>query len=388
MKKLLFPISEPDYFTTQGRLSYIIQALEKEYSVEVLTTSQRVYDDATQKLLACPNVKVSRIDPKIFPLSFDMRDHLARISISYSHELCLSGTDLRLWKISAADDFWGHLSLFGYPDLKLHEADITLLPLLSTDEFPWEETDVLYTFITVLAKEAGKKMIGYQLYPVFNSAYLMPRIMDAIIVRKDYEKQFHMDIGIPSDKIHLLTDPRDRYALSMIEDPYCNAFFHSETPVLREELAITITNHAKYRPQILQILRAIEESGIPTVVSILKKGFTVMDSSEDQVIEEMYANDFNKAGCRVNIVESQALIPTIMNSDVVVGPTYVGSIQLAGRYHKRAWVYNPLTEVRLEVDGVRFINEEKDLLAALALAYTEKLKLIGMLDILNRIVRV
>ena len=238
-----------------------------------------------------------------------------------------------------------------------------------------------------MAKEAGRKLIGYQLYPVFDSAYLMPRLMDAIIVRKDYEREFHVSIGIPPEKIYLLTDPRDVYSLSTIEDPYYNTIFSSEAQVPCDELGLTIINHVKFRPQIRQIFKAIKETKIPTVLSMIRREYTVMDSSEDQVIEELYMDDIKQLGCRFNLVEIQNLVPTIMSSDVVIGPTYVGPLELAARYHKKAWVYNPLNEAMRDIEGVEFINREKELCEALSNALSDKKNIIGMLDIVNEVVR-
>lgn len=216
------------------------------------------------------------------------------------------------------------------------------------------ETDIFYTTLLFMAKEAGIKVVGYQLYPVFNGVKLMPQLMDAIIVRKEFERDFHIKMGIAPEKIHLLTEEKDIYSLSTIEDTYKNHIYNSQIEISRDELGVVVCNHGKLRPQIIEIFKALEESKIPVVLFLLKRDFVIRELQEDEIIKDLFFDPIRKIGCRFYLVEQPSLVPIAMTSDVVIAPTYVVPLEFAARYGIKAWVYNRCYDPLPDVNGVSF----------------------------------
>jgi hypothetical protein len=386
-KKVLFPIGERDYETCQGRVIHLIQSLSKTFRVEVVTNSETVYDEAQKKLIPNPNLTVKFVEPKFLPLNFAYRDNLAKIFIQYTDDFFLPNTDLKMWKAAAFDDFWGHLSTCSFPEIEVVDADAVLIPLMSHDDSPWEETDIFYTTFLFMAKEAGVKVVGYQLYPVFNGVKLMPKLMDAILVRKEFEREFHLKMGVASDKVHLLTDERDVYSLSTIEDTYKNHLYNSQIEIGRNELGVVVCNHGKLRPQIIEIFKAIEEAKVPTVLFLIKRDFVIRELLEDEIIKDLFFEPIKKIGCRFYLVDQPSLVPIAMMADVVIAPSYVVPLEFAARYNIPAWVYNPCYDPLPDVNGVTFMNQREDLEGALKKAYEAKKKKVGVADVLHRLTR-
>lgn len=387
MKKLLFPIGERDYFTTMGRISYLIRDLSKDFAVDFLTVSKDVYDDVNKKLDGgdFQNIHVTLTESKYLPTTYDFRNDLCKIFVKYTYDIFIPGTDLKMWKTTAFDDFWGHVSGCSFPDITKIDADMVLLPLMSHDDNPTDETDVIYTTIISMAKEAGIKVVGYQIYPVFNTNKLMPRLMDAIIVRSEYERQFYIKIGISQEKIQLLTDNRDIYSISTIEDSYRNHIYNSQIDIHHNELGIVVINHGRFRPQLKEIFKTIGETRIPAVLSLVKRDFTVRDLTEDKIVEEIFFEDIKKINGRFYLVETQSLVPVVMISDIIISPTYITPLEFAAKYGKKALVYNPFYAPMPDVNGITFINKLDDLPVLIKKAYAAKQDTVGLTRIINSI---
>lgn len=382
MKKILFPLADKEYAVLE-RLHLLLKSLSRNFIVEVLTASKDVHEGISKKLKDCGNIELRSAGPKFLPFNFGFRDDLAKIFIQYTDNICIPNTDLKLWKTAAFDDFWGHISNISFPEITGIDADIVLIPLISFEDNPWEEADVFYTTVAFMARNAGVKIIGYQVYPVFNCLKLMPGLMDAIIVREEYEREFYSDNGIPPENIHLLTDDKDIYSLSTIEDSYKNHLYNDQIEIGRDELGVLVINHQKYRPQIKEIFNAIGQSGVATVLSLLKRDYHVREVTEDQIMERLYFDDIRKITDRFYLIESQSVVPMIMLSDVIISPAYVAPIELASRYRKKAFIYNPLYGSRPDIKGVKFVNMQTELTTLLKMAYAEKKESVGMANILN-----
>ncbi|HZX48162.1 MAG: hypothetical protein A2Z47_04470 [Thermodesulfovibrio sp. RBG_19FT_COMBO_42_12] len=387
MKKLLFPISERDYFTTMGRISYLIRDLSKAFAVELLTISKDVYDDVNNKIGGgdFPNMHVTFTESKYLPTTYDFRNDLCKIFVKYTHDIFIPGTDLKIWKTTAFDDFWGHITGCSFPEITKIDADMVLMPLMSHDDSPTEETDVFYTTIISMAREAGIKTAGYQIYPVFNTNKLMPRLMDAIIVKSEYERQYYIKTGIAPEKLHLLTDTKDIYSINTIEDTYKNKIYNSQIEIGHNELGIVVVNHGRFRPQLKEIFRVLKETGIPIVLSLVKRDFTIRDLKEDVIIEGVFIEDIKKINCRFYLVETQSLVPVVMISDIVISPTYVTPLEFATQYGKEALVYNPFYAPMPDVNGITFINNLDDLMLSVKKAYSAKQDTVGLTGIINSI---
>jgi hypothetical protein len=388
MKKVLLPVSEREYSITQGRLCYLIKSLAENFAVELLTNSKDVYEDATKRLVNCPNVSMRLVEPKFLPLSFSYRDDLAKIFIKYTKDIFIPDTDLNIWKTAAFDDFWGHISTISYPAMTKIDAHVVLLPLMSFDDTPTEEMDVFYTSITFMAKEAGIKVVGYQIYPVFNILKLMPRLMDGLVVKTENEREFFLKMGIASEKIHLLTDGKDIYSISTIEDTYENHIYNEQLGISRDELGILVCNHQKFRPVLKEIFGILSKVNIPIVLSLLKREYTVRELKEDEIIEGIYFDAIRKITNKFYLVENPSLVPITMISDVIISPTYITPLEFAVNHSKRAVVFNPLLYTSMfDVNGVTFVNNSNDLTALLKQAYHDKKRLVNMKDILTQIQR-
>lgn len=381
MKKILFPVADKEY-TVLERLHLLLRSLSKEFIVEVLTASKDVHEGISKKLEGCENIEIRLALPKFLPFNFGFRDDLAKIFIQYTDNICIPNTDLKLWKTAAFDDFWGHISNISFPEITKVDADIVLIPMISFEDSPWEEADVFYTTVAFMARNAGVKLVGYQVYPVFNCLKLMPRLMDAVIVREEYERKFYSDNGIPPESIHLLTDDRDIYSLSTIEDTYRNHLFNDQIGIGHDELGVLVINHQKYRPQIKDIFDAIGQSGAATVLSLVKRDYHVREVTEDQIMERLYFDDIRKITNRFYLIESQSVVPMIMLSDVIISPAYVAPIELASRYNKKAYIYNPLYGSRPDIHGVKFVSRKTELTTLLKMAFSEKRESVGMANIL------
>ena len=386
MKRIIFPIAEKEYFATQGRLSYLIKSLTADFLVEVFTNSKDVYEDATKRLVDCSNISMRLIEPKFLPLPFSYRDDLAKIFVKYTKDIFIPATDLHIWKTAAFDDFWGHISTVSYPAMTKIDAHAVLLPMMSYDETPTEEMDVFYTSITFMAKEAGIKVVGYQIYPVFNILKLMPVLMDGLAVRAEYERNFFLQMGISPERIYLLTDRRDIYAMSTIEDVYENHIYNSQIVISRNELGIVVCNHQKFRPVLKKVFDAIGKADVPNVLSLLKRQFTVRELAEDEIMEGIYFDSIRKITNNFYAVEPQSIVPIAMISDVIISPTYISLLEFAAKQGKMALVFNPLLYAEMfEVNGVTFVNNSDDLVSLLKKAYDNKKRLVGMKDILGSI---
>lgn len=387
MKKVLVPISERDYLSTDKRFFYLLKALSAHFIIELLTISKEVFEDVNKRIDNNTNIKARLIASKKLPLTLDFRTDLVKVFVQYTYDTFIPQTDLRLWKVAAFDDFWGHIATSSFDELSAIDADVVLLPLMSYDDTPWEDMDVFYTSVIFKAKEAGIKVIGYQLYPVFQGLKLMPQLMDALVVRKEYEKKYYIDMGIDSEKIHLISDTRDIYSISPIDDMYKNHMYNNQIPISRGELAIVVYNHTRYRQHVKEIIKTFGSFKFPRILSLIKRDYQVRDLSESEVIKDFYLDDIQKAGCRFYLVDAESTVPIIMVSDVVLSPTYIAPIEFAAKYGKRAIVYNPFYDALPNVEGTTFINTPQDLLSALKRAYEEKENTLGMADIIHAVLR-
>lgn len=384
MKRLFFPISEQDYFSTTGRVGHLVRSLSTDFIVDFVTISKEVYEDITKNTIGnYPNLHIRLIESKYLPVTYDFRNDLSRIFVNYTYDMVVPDTDLKMWKTTAFDDFWGHIAACSFPEITKIDADMVLVPLMSHDEVPPEDVDVFYTSIIFMAKEAGIKVAGYQIYPVFNSNMLVPRLMDALIVKREYERQFYVGKGLSPESIHVLMNYKDIYSLSTIEDTYKNNVYNSQIEMGSNELAVVVYNHAKFRPQLREVFKTLKDTGGPVVLSLVKRGYAVRELMEDKIIEGAFFEEIKKINCKFYLVENKSLVPIVMVSDVVISPTYIGPLEFAAHYGKEAWVYNSLSGPLPEVNGVVFINKPDDLAAHLKKAYAVKQNAIGMAGIIN-----
>ena len=386
MKKLLFPVSERDYFATSGRICHLLNELAKHFIVDVLTISKGVYGDVNKKLgSTSSNIHVRVLIHEARPVTYALRADLAKNFVQYTYDMVVPGTDLKLWKTTAFDDFWGHITGSSFPEIGSIEADMVLFPLMNYDEAISDDVDVFYTTLLFDAKEAGIKVAGYQVYPVVESGLLMARLMDALIVRKEYEKQFFVKKGITPEKVWVLTDSKDIYSLSTIEDVYKNHLYNSQIAVSRYELGVVVFNHARFRPQLKELFGVLTETGIPVVLFLVKRNFAIREFTEDKIIEGVFFKDLKKIRGRFYLVDPGSIVHVVMISDVVISPSYISPVEFSARHGKEAWIYNPTYDNMPDVNGVMFIKNPVNLAQSLKKAYKTKHDTVGMSDIIKEL---
>jgi len=386
MKKLLFPVSERDYFATSGRICHLLNELSKHFIVDVLTISKRVYGDVNKKLgSTSSNIHVRVLMEEPRPVSDALRADLAKSFVQYTYDMVVPGTDLKLWKTTAFDDFWGHITGSSFPEIGSIGADMVLFPLMNYDEAISDDVDVFYTTLLFDAKEAGIKVAAYQVYPVVESGLLMARLMDALIVRKEYEKQFFIKKGIAPEKIWVLTDSKDIYSLSTIEDVYKNHLYNSQIAVSRSELGVVVFNHARFRPQLREMFGVLTETGIPVVLFLVRRNFAIREFTEDKIIEGAFLKDLKKIRGRFYLVDAGSVVPVVMISDVVISPSYISPVEFSAQHGKEAWIYNPMNDLMPDVNGVMFIKSPVNLAQSLKKAYKTKRDTVGMSDIIKEL---
>jgi hypothetical protein len=386
MKKLLFPVSERDYFATAGRICHLLDELSKHFVVEVLTISRQVHDDINKKLGAdSSKIHVRVIMEKASVVTYAKRDELAKSFVQHTGDMVVPGTDLKLWKATAFDDFWGHISGSSFPEIAGIEADMVLFPLMNYDEPISDDVDVFYTTLLFDAKKAGIKVAGYQVYPAVESGLLMAGLMDALIVREEHEKQFYIKKGIVPEKIWVLTDIKDIYSLSTIEDVYKNHLYNSKISIGRSELGVVVFNHARFRPQLREVFRVIAETGIAVVLFLVKRNFVVREYTEDKIIEGVLLEDMKKIRGRFYIVDPSNVVPVVMVSDAVISPSYISPVEFSSQNGKDAWIYNPMNDPMPDIKGVTFIRSPDNLALSLKRAYKTKHDTVGMADIINEL---
>src|SRR5208283_2653495 len=179
---------------------------------------------------------------------------------------------------------------------------------------------------------------------------------DALIVRKEYEKQFYAKKGIAPEKIRVLTDIKDIYSLSTIEDVYKNHLYNSKMTIGRSELGIVVFNHARFRPQLREVFRVIAETGIPVVLFLVRRNFVIREFTEDEVIEEAFFKELKKIKGAFYLVEPGIVVPVVMISDVVISPSYISPVEFSALNGKDALIYNPMNDTMSDDDGVTFIK--------------------------------
>jgi len=363
-----------------------MNGLSKHFIVEVLTISKEVYGDINKKLgSTSSNIHARTIVEESLPVTYDLKDELGKNFVQYTYDMLVPGTDLKLWKPIAFDDFWGNISGSSFPEITGIDADMVLFPLMNYDEAISDVVDVFYTTLLFDAKEAGIQVAGYQVYPAVESGMLMAGLMDALIVRREYEKQFYVKKGIAPEKIWVLTDNKDIYSLSTIEDVYKNHLYNPQIAISRSELGVVVFNHARFRPQLREVLRVITETGIPVVLFLVRRKFVIREFTEDKIIEGVFFKDLKKIKGRFYLVEPGSVVPVVMISDVVISPSYISPLEFSALNGKDAWIYNPMNDTMSDDDGVTFIKSPDNLARSLKRAYKTKLDTVGMTDIINEL---
>lgn len=386
-KRILFPIGEKELASVQERLFHIPLRLAKAgFNVDIVTYKKDLYEKAESFFKDAVNITLKLMKSMPLVWSPQQRDDFVRIYIKHTFDLFIPETDMKYWKASAFDDFRGHIASHSFPGLGT-DYDLLLMPLPSFDEPPSAECDVFYSTLVFYAKEKGIPVAGLQIYPVIHTPMLYLKIIDYLIVKELFEKEYYKKYGTEEDRIFVLDAPDENYCICTIEDTYKNLMFDKQLSVEKDEVAILIVNHAKYRPQINEVLQILSRLNIKKAVFFYKRGYDVRELSEDQIVDEIIKPYLETVGGKYYIVQEGALVKLIMLCDVIIATTYIIPLTFAVRYNKSAVVYNPLKKAIAFEDGVSCLNDKKALMNVVTNQLLKKQGYNSISDIVRRVIK-
>jgi len=133
----------------------------------------------------------------------------------------------------------------------------------------------------------------------------------------------------------------------------------------------------------------LDSMKLPMTVFFMKRRYVVRDISEDDVIREFYLDDIDRLNvtCRASIEEPDARGSLIMQSDVIISPSFLTTLEFASRYDRLSIVYNPLYRKLALQKGVVFINDRVTLEKTLRDAYARKTAQITFPEVADRVSR-
>ncbi|HEB76351.1 MAG TPA: hypothetical protein ENJ04_08380 [Nitrospirae bacterium] len=384
MRKILFAVGEREFDATQGRLLLFAESLSSAgFRVDILTYSEKVFSSAEEVFKDNDMVRVEIMSPERIPLSYGFRDELLKIYIRQTHHLYIPGTDVRLYKLTAFDDFWGHIESHSFTKMDVSGYDLVLMPLPSDEEPPGPDGTIFCSTVCFLARESGTPIVGIQVFPVVHISPIILRAVDYIVVNEETEKEYLERSGVDGDRIFLLTNPREDYFMSTVEDTYRNFILKQEIPIARGEICIMVFNHPKYRPFVTEALEVISELDVPKVVVFMKRGYNVRELSEDEIITEFYGDILRRMRGNKYLVDPGARAKVIMHSDVVISFSYFAPSKFAAKSGKLSVVYNPLHDDFVSDDGVKFLSDKQSLRNVLSSSYEAKAAEVSITDIVK-----
>ncbi len=377
MHKLLFTIDDNEFHSSQGRLLHLIRILVAEgYKVDILTPGDAVHAKAVETFSGNESVHVSLAKQVPVPLPDSFKDDLLKTFIKQTINLLIPETDMKIYKLSAFDDFRGFILPFTYPGIDVSPYSLILMPVISKENIPSMISDCFYSAVCFLAKEKKVPLIGLQTQPQVHNALLYAKLMDYIVVKDDWERNYMHQCGIEKERIFLLTDEREAYCLKSIEDPYMNDFLEfrdsKDLQIDKKDFCVVIINHPKFRTQIREVLSVIGQMDVPVVVFLVKFGYSVQELTEEDIIDSVYGDIIKKMKCKVYFAGRDTKSKLFLVSDIMIATTYWEILSLAVRYKKTAVVYNKIFRDLESGDGVIFMDDLNALKEMILKRYKEK----------------
>ncbi len=380
MKRILLPIGDNDLKATNGRLLHIARVLGQDgFHVEVMTYSREVFAFAGKQLKGSVNVTLTVTRSQGFPVQH--RPALIETFIKLMNHVKIPGSDLEIFKITAFDDFSGHIVDFSFPDIDITLYSSILMPLPTTDGPPPPIADIFYSTICFLAKSENIPIVGLQLYPVVQIPPLHIKTIDYIIIKAEWEIKVLEEQNFDLNRIFVLSHEKDNYLISTIEDSYLNLVYKADISISKKEIAILIINHHKLRFCIKDVLDVVGPLDVPKTVFFLKRKFVVRELNEDDIINELFMDSIKAVKGRSFLMEPDTKGNLIMMSDIIISPTYLSTLEFASKYDKLSLVYNPLYEKMDDKRGVEFVNNKESLRKRIMDYYRYKLSLTSFSDI-------
>ncbi|WP_420265937.1 hypothetical protein [Candidatus Magnetominusculus dajiuhuensis] len=385
MAKVVIPVGENELKGTNGRLLYMARAMAmKGIAVDVLTYSRSVYDFSVELHKGYPAVKTNIISPN--PIALDHIASLVNTFIKLTYDMYIPGTDMKLYKVTAFDDFRGHVATFTYPGIDLTSYTAVMLPIPSTEVPPLPDCDIFYSTMCFYAKEQGVPIVGVQMFPAIQTPPIFLRTINYIIIKYEWEKEYLKEYGFDLLHAFILNYEQEAYYIDTIEDKYMDSLLNPSIHLPKEELVILLINHPRLRFCVKEALEAINELDMPKTVFFMKRKFVIRELSEDDIINDFFMNDIKKIKGRSFIMEPDSKGDLIMLCDVIISPAYLTTLGFASEYGKLSIVYNPIYEKKDFQRDVAFVNNKEALKTALNECYKKKQAKLSFADIVKGIV--
>ncbi|MBF0608528.1 MAG: hypothetical protein SFH39_13370 [Candidatus Magnetobacterium sp. LHC-1] len=380
MSKLLLPLGEGEMQSTNGRLVFIARSLAaRGHSIDVITYSKSVFNFAGDVLKDHKNIRAIHVGSQ--PLNYYHIPSLVNTFIKLTYDMHLPQTDLKLYKVTAFDDFRGHISSFTYPAIDLSAYDMVLLPIPSIEIPPLNDCDIFYSTVCFYAKDKKIPIIGLQVFPVIQTPPIFFRVVDYLIIKEEYEREFLEGYGFDTTRAFVLNYDSEAYFADTVEDKYLDFLLEPIVEVPKEELAILVINHPRLRFCIREIIEVVGALNIPKTLFLLKRKFVIRELSEDDIIRDLFMDAIKRVKGRSFIMESDAKSNLLMISDVIISPSYLSTLGFASKYNKLSIVYNPLNDKEVFQKGVTFINDKETLKRAVLQGYENKRSVTSVSDI-------
>ncbi|KWT84069.1 hypothetical protein [Candidatus Magnetominusculus xianensis] len=386
MAKVLIPVGENELKGTNGRLLYMARAMAmKGIVVDVLTYSRSVYDFSVELNKGITAVRNNLISPN--PIHIDHIASLVNTFIKLTYDMYIPGTDIKLYKVTAFDDFRGHVATFTYPGMDITSYDAVMLPIPSTEVPPLADCDIFYSTMCFYAKEQGVPVVGIQMFPAIQTPPIFLRVIDYIVIKYEWEKEYLKEYGFDLSKAFILDYEQEAYYIDTIEDKYMDSLLNPSINLPKEELVILLINHPRLRFCVKEALEVINELTMPKTVFFMKRKFVIRELSEDDIINDFFMTDIKKIKGRSFIMEPDSKGDLIMLCDVLISPAYLTTLGFASEYGKLSIVYNPVYEKKDFQRDVAFVNNKESLKTALSGCYKNKQAKMSFPDIVKGIIR-
>ncbi len=187
MHRLLFPVDDNEFHANQGRLLHLVRILAADgYKVDILTPSGDVHAKAIETFKGNESVHVSLAKHERMPLPDSFKGDLLKTFIRQTNNLFIPETDMKMYKLSAFDDFYGFILPVIYRDIDVLPYSLILMPVISKESMPPLDSDCFYSSICFLAKENKVPLIGLQTQPPVHNAFLYAKVMDYIVVKEEW----------------------------------------------------------------------------------------------------------------------------------------------------------------------------------------------------------
>ncbi|MBF0472747.1 MAG: hypothetical protein HQK93_03305 [Nitrospirae bacterium] len=380
--KILIPLSKWDVSTSTNRLKLLPRLLKNYgHDIEVVTTSSDLKDELLNEN---KDFKVYMPEAISFPDSFKFRDDLVKTFIQRTIDIKIPNTNLPFWKVTAFDDFRGHIVPHSYrtPNMKY---DLILVPLPSFEDPMPDIDDIFYTHLFSEAKSRGVKIVFFQLFPVHTAPMLFLRFGDYYILRSEFERDFLIKKGLELSKIRLLTHPIDRYLTSLIADPYMDMVLDRVSEE-RDTLNISLINHAKYRPQIREVLSLLNSMKVKLTLNFIKRNYTVRNLSETEIVKEIIDQELtNKKTININLTDTTTMAKSVMTADIIISPFFLNALNLAVTYDKTAIIHNRGFKGTLMPQGISVTSTIDELRSEIDKVIEKKNNYISISNILKEI---